>query len=318
MSSFESIFISLLVLLNFTIPSYAQVTAISTPIDIPTSTIPLSFRLGNNGVEPSFYKRSLLSGNVLGQVTSTLSSSGVGLLPISTSTSVDICINLSVSVGGLLSINLNLAASLRAAISQRGVSAGQLAILQAHANSKLTALSKTATNQYTCSSLCTIANNCERYTCPTTVTTNALNHATTSSVTCTLFPKQLTSTSDLLVDLISQLALDGCSSQDYNDLCPSNCSSQPTAAPSHRKKRSIVGLCPVGAEACPLKRGSFSAGYQCINTQEELESCGGCETLGEGQNCNFIMGANAGCSSGKCVIFSCRKGYKLQSDGTCA
>lgn len=70
-----------------------------------------------------------------------------------------------------------------------------------------------------------------------------------------------------------------------------------------------------GAEltACPMENGV--GGYECINTSGTLESCGGCMSLGEAQDCTLIKGAdNVGCVRGKCIIGTCMDGYYLDSD----
>lgn len=70
-----------------------------------------------------------------------------------------------------------------------------------------------------------------------------------------------------------------------------------------------------GAEitACPLENGL--SGWDCINTAATLESCGGCLSLGEGEDCTIIKGVDkVGCVHGKCVIGSCGEGYWLDSN----
>lgn len=73
-----------------------------------------------------------------------------------------------------------------------------------------------------------------------------------------------------------------------------------------------------GAEitACPLESGS---GWDCLNLASTLESCGGCLSIGEGQDCTLIQGAESvGCIHGKCVIGTCEPGFYLDSDkGEC-
>ncbi|GAA6033404.1 hypothetical protein JCM8097_006734 [Rhodosporidiobolus ruineniae] len=54
-----------------------------------------------------------------------------------------------------------------------------------------------------------------------------------------------------------------------------------------------------------------SGGFECIDTAQALDSCGGCASLGEGQDCTAIRGAaGVGCDAGKCVVFSCESGWK--------
>lgn len=73
-----------------------------------------------------------------------------------------------------------------------------------------------------------------------------------------------------------------------------------------------------GAEitACPLESG---AGWDCLNLASTLESCGGCMSIGEGQDCTLIKGADTvGCVHGKCVIGTCEFGYYLDAEkGEC-
>lgn len=68
-------------------------------------------------------------------------------------------------------------------------------------------------------------------------------------------------------------------------------------------KRSRIFRCPSEMEACPVKglTGNLSDNYECVDTSTELESCGGCTTLGNGQDCTRIEGAwNVGCEQGTC------------------
>jgi hypothetical protein len=66
-------------------------------------------------------------------------------------------------------------------------------------------------------------------------------------------------------------------------------------------KSRAVSLCPSGLEACPLY-GLIGGDYECIDTKVELESCGGCSSIGEGQDCAAIEGVwNVGCENGTCA-----------------
>ncbi|KAJ7071019.1 protein priA [Mycena amicta] len=82
----------------------------------------------------------------------------------------------------------------------------------------------------------------------------------------------------------------------------------------HNHKRSAP-LCPTGSDACPIS-GSALNDYECIDTAVELESCGGCASLGQGQDCTAIPGAwNVGCEQGRCAVYTCTFGFKRSSDG---
>lgn len=106
---------------------------------------------------------------------------------------------------------------------------------------------------------------------------------------------------------------------------------------SQKAKRSKVtkpaSLCPTGETACPIlgsssyekavnhhfsDMGKYSSGimageggYECLDTKQSLESCGGCASTGEGQDCTKIPSAvGVGCDAGVCVVFSCKAGSK--------
>ncbi|KAF9481421.1 hypothetical protein BDN70DRAFT_803632, partial [Pholiota conissans] len=48
----------------------------------------------------------------------------------------------------------------------------------------------------------------------------------------------------------------------------------------------------------------------------ELEACGGCPALGQGQDCTKIKGAwNVGCEQGSCLVYTCAGGFRIAADG---
>lgn len=74
-------------------------------------------------------------------------------------------------------------------------------------------------------------------------------------------------------------------------------------------------LCPAALAACPVD--AHSTDYECLDTQSDLQSCGGCATLDQGKDCTAIKGAKwMGCVKGQCEVYSCAKGFKLV-DNTC-
>ncbi|KAG9093584.1 hypothetical protein FRC07_011439 [Ceratobasidium sp. 392] len=90
------------------------------------------------------------------------------------------------------------------------------------------------------------------------------------------------------------------------------------AVPHHKKKakRTQVELsfCEVGWEKCPIK-GVFGNDMECVDTASDLHSCGGCTSIGQGQNCLTIPNAKVStCSQGACEVLSCDKGYTIGSD----
>ncbi|GAA6029953.1 hypothetical protein JCM8097_009186 [Rhodosporidiobolus ruineniae] len=72
-------------------------------------------------------------------------------------------------------------------------------------------------------------------------------------------------------------------------------------------------LCPIGETACPIfpRMGT----YECIDTATQLDSCGGCLSKGDGEDCSMIKGAQGvTCESGGCFVYQCQPGYKLDTD----
>ncbi|KAJ7225503.1 protein priA [Mycena pura] len=82
---------------------------------------------------------------------------------------------------------------------------------------------------------------------------------------------------------------------------------------NYNRKRS-ARLCPTDLDACPI--AGLAENYECLDTAVELESCGGCASLGQGQDCTAIPGAwNVGCEQGHCTIYTCTLGFKRSQDG---
>lgn len=59
----------------------------------------------------------------------------------------------------------------------------------------------------------------------------------------------------------------------------------------------------MGLDACPIPGAHGLTGdFECLDTTNELESCGGCASIGEGQDCTLIEGAwNVACEQGICA-----------------
>lgn len=89
---------------------------------------------------------------------------------------------------------------------------------------------------------------------------------------------------------------------------------------AHSKRN--VELCPSKLTACPVAGATGynkSSDYECVDPLEDLRSCGGCTSLGKGQDCTAIPHSwNVGCVSGGCEVFTCAPGYEPSFDGkTC-
>lgn len=75
-----------------------------------------------------------------------------------------------------------------------------------------------------------------------------------------------------------------------------------------------ISPCPKGFSACPIS-SLVGGDFECVDTLSDLDNCGGCATLGEGQNCNAIPGVwNVGCEQSACKIYTCADGYTLSQD----
>lgn len=76
-------------------------------------------------------------------------------------------------------------------------------------------------------------------------------------------------------------------------------------------------LCPSGLAACPIGDFASSGQYECLDPLADLQSCGGCESMGTGKDCTVIPGARwMGCNQGVCEVYSCNNGWKRNSNGT--
>lgn len=108
----------------------------------------------------------------------------------------------------------------------------------------------------------------------------------------------------------------------YNN-CQSSCGqiwnwpSPPTpsqyAGYRRHRRSSPITLCPASETACPIT--IEKSGYECIDTQTEITSCGGCESLKQGENCLAIIGADeVGCHQGQCRVFSALPGFEMDPE----
>ncbi|KAG8898502.1 hypothetical protein FRC00_002725, partial [Tulasnella sp. 408] len=119
------------------------------------------------------------------------------------------------------------------------------------------------------------------------------------------------------------------------NVCPNPTGTGPTGTAITRKKRMH---CTRGLESCPHYSGR--GGFECVDTRNDPESCGGCVSLdgkGSGTDCTAIDGVSvARCAKGSCVIGqypgispsltrtyrlapvadACRKGYAKSLDGS--
>ena len=108
------------------------------------------------------------------------------------------------------------------------------------------------------------------------------------------------------------------------------CRTYDEAVEHHFKLKGEVTGVMAGYGGCESSRGNAKGFIQnhhrltleiapadeCINTSEALDSCGGCASTGEGHDCTRIRGSvGVGCEAGKCVVFSCKSGWRPALSG---
>ncbi|KAF8603904.1 hypothetical protein BDV93DRAFT_441693 [Ceratobasidium sp. AG-I] len=107
-------------------------------------------------------------------------------------------------------------------------------------------------------------------------------------------------------------------------MCNGVCTSASCPSPGLKRRDVYLAktgtVCPAGTERCGVWSG-LRQDYECLNTQTDLESCGGCVTPfpGEkatGKDCTEILGVSSvQCSSGQCKVESCLEGWKVDTAG---
>ncbi|GJN91503.1 hypothetical protein Rhopal_004526-T1 [Rhodotorula paludigena] len=110
-----------------------------------------------------------------------------------------------------------------------------------------------------------------------------------------------------------------------NRLCPDNLTACPIESSSFATARDgssfetlralvfAASTPPAAGPSLPLaERKAIRSGFECVDTRFETESCGGCASLGEGLNCaeDVPHARSTGCEEGRCVVFTCEKGWK--------
>ncbi|KAL1409869.1 hypothetical protein Q8F55_003868 [Vanrija albida] len=76
--------------------------------------------------------------------------------------------------------------------------------------------------------------------------------------------------------------------------------------------------CPNDMTACTVPTESGAWAWECLDTQTELESCGGCIATGAGKDCTSIANAvSVGCEQGACIVHSCKSGFAAVNGTSC-
>merc|ERR1712110_339819 len=90
-------------------------------------------------------------------------------------------------------------------------------------------------------------------------------------------------------------------------VCGAGCITVSTICPSTAAfaARRSVNVCPSGWTSCPVAAGNTVV-YECVATDKDLESCGGCSGLrNDGVDCSSLPGVNDVAVVGKCQAKSC-------------
>ncbi|KAG8915447.1 hypothetical protein FRC01_003653 [Tulasnella sp. 417] len=111
-------------------------------------------------------------------------------------------------------------------------------------------------------------------------------------------------------------AATGSCSMVADNVCPNTTGGGPQGTAITRKRRDVQ--CANGLTACTRYAGR--GGFDCVDTENDPESCGGCVGLdgeGDGTDCTAIKGVSVTrCVKRSCVIDSCRKGWVKSIDGS--
>ncbi|GJE91935.1 hypothetical protein PsYK624_080870 [Phanerochaete sordida] len=124
-------------------------------------------------------------------------------------------------------------------------------------------------------------------------------------------------------------ARDSCSQ--ISNTCPNTGGALPSGGVQKRSPPRTQRLrCAPAHSKCPVYgiaygRG-YTRGYECVDTQSDLERCGGCvdgdswdgaRSAGGGRDCSAIPDVDAvRCARGQCIIERCRRGYIIHDGGT--
>ncbi|KAF7328887.1 hypothetical protein MVEN_02518400 [Mycena venus] len=105
--------------------------------------------------------------------------------------------------------------------------------------------------------------------------------------------------------------------------CNGKCGTYKGCPSSYLTKRDLWGghKCPTGFTACHIP-GRNANSWECLDTETDLESCGGCPSLYSdslpGKDCTAIPGvSDVSCIKGNCVIHKCMAGFDLSGHSEC-
>jgi len=118
-----------------------------------------------------------------------------------------------------------------------------------------------------------------------------------------------------------------CNSPGVLSFFTSQCAAFPSMRARHKRDQKALDagtICPKPRIACPIQgyteyqmqpssKGAVME-LECIDPNLDIDSCGGCATLGTGVACETLEGVKStSCVNGVCQIYSCKPGYILGS-----
>ncbi|POW20424.1 hypothetical protein PSHT_03519 [Puccinia striiformis] len=264
-----------------------------------------------------------LESNVWGQVS-----------PVSSSGYANLCLQCRVNVFGVDVFEFNFYSALAASISAHGVSASQCSVLQSAIEGDLLRLAAGSKTSASCTAAC----KSDERMCDSCSFNNgvcriqAVDYVKQNHAGAPLHKLSKDSTQTEALDTVRSAVsllpwpsppkdLTNFFAYLFITAADRSCAG-PT--PSGLPRRSLAvedssanDKCPAGLSACPISSGMTlkpSGGFECLDLQQEVTSCGGCTSTGQGVDCTAIKGVlSAGCSEGKCKIFSCETGYQYSS-----
>ncbi|KAI9611849.1 hypothetical protein KEM48_004356 [Puccinia striiformis f. sp. tritici PST-130] len=255
----------------------ASASAYDLPLTMMSPT-PTTAQLTARSFFPAQFIPGQLSG---GEHTAGTISAGAG--PASAS-----C-GLEVNVFGVDVFEFNFYSALAASISAHGVSASQCSVLQSAIEGDLLRLAAGSKTSASCTAACKADERCDSCSFDNGV----------CQIKAVDYVKQNHAGAPL-AQAFQGLYSNGGSG--YCSICPADrsCSGP---KPSGLPRRSIAAedylineKCPTGLSACPISSGMTakpSAGFECLDLQQEVTSCGGCASTGQGVDCTTMKGVSS-------------------------
>ncbi|KZO92364.1 hypothetical protein CALVIDRAFT_557602 [Calocera viscosa TUFC12733] len=124
-----------------------------------------------------------------------------------------------------------------------------------------------------------------------------------------------------------------CNSPGVLSFFQAQCAAFPSGARRRGNQLNLPGSmsCPSHLKACPVpavdalppdardmmevpRAGGTMLHGECVDIMNDMDSCGGCSSVGEGVQCGEVEGVmETACVAGQCEIYTCRFGYSLST-----